>query len=266
MKNPSLSVSQSRSPAFAALSHGSTIGVRQTRPISTGELVGADVQVCPLPAGVRCSRSRATSGHWRPRSRSDGSLTTSATAHKDPASVWSSRTRQTSGHSRRSSRSDGSLTTAATAPSSSHHKSAMSPRRRNHSLDGASAWRLHRPDFNHALPTEQRSQRSTENPWKGNSCVDMAGSIRRARTKSAPSVRADDEFSAKIPKNRPKGLRSRHLRRPKEFRKNQKNSAKFPNFSSQWVMSKELMTRPMLPQKSEKGRSTDISGGPKVKN
>jgi hypothetical protein len=71
-------------------------------------------QVCPLPAGVWCRRSRATSGQWRPRSRSDGSLTTSATAHKDPASVWSSRSRETSGHSHRPLRSDGSLTTSAT--------------------------------------------------------------------------------------------------------------------------------------------------------
>jgi hypothetical protein len=124
-----LSLSLSPSPALPALSHGSTasVGVRLARPISTGEFVGADVQVCLLPASVWSRRSRATSGLWRPRSRSDGSLTTSATAHKDPASVWSRRSRETSGHSRRPSRSAGSLTTSATAPSSSHHESLSPP-------------------------------------------------------------------------------------------------------------------------------------------
>jgi hypothetical protein len=212
-----------------------------------------------LAPNVRTTHRGAASNRYAPSYRGVSHGESPGAGKPVPESRSSRDIAQQHGNSRRST--DGSdldrrirrSGRAGLSASSSHHKSAISPRRTPHTRNGASAWRLHRPEFNHAFTTEQRSQRSTENPWKGDSCVDLAESIRRARTDSAPSVRATDDFSAKIPKNHPKALQPRHLRRPDGFRKNQKNSAKIPKFSSQWVFSKELMTRSMNPQKSEKG-------------
>jgi hypothetical protein len=143
--------------------------------------------------------------------------------------------------------------------SSSHHKSAIYPRRTPHTLNGASAWRLHRPEFNHAFSTEQRSQRSTENSCKGNGCVDLAESkYGEFEPKARPVCAQQTNFPQKYRKTtqRHYGLDTcgGQMCSAKIKKTPQKSRSSHPN-----GFSLELMTRSMIPQKSKK---TGLSGSP----
>jgi hypothetical protein len=143
---------------------------------------------------------------------------------------------------------------AALSTSSPHHKSAMSPRRTTHTLDGASAWRLHRPDFNHAFPAEQRS---TEYPSRATVVLTWRNQCGELEPKAHPACAQQTIFPQKYRKTtqRHYGLDTCGVQTcsAKIKKTPQKYRSSHPN-----RFSKDLMTKPMIPQKSEK---RDIAGG-----
>jgi hypothetical protein len=85
-----------------------------------------------------------------------------------------------------------------------------------------------------------------------------------------PRLRAQRDFSAKMPRKRGKPLRQKGLRRSHAFRKNQKNSAKIPQRTNQRVSYEELTSKCLdsaeLPNRSAVGRAALGRCAPRSRN